>query len=37
LGIETGVDLEKLVATSVWMSQQLGKPAASRVVQALAG
>ncbi|WP_184806687.1 hydroxymethylglutaryl-CoA lyase [Kribbella italica] len=37
LGIETGVDLEKLVATSVWMSKQLGKPAASRVVQALAG
>ncbi|MGC4936682.1 hydroxymethylglutaryl-CoA lyase [Kribbella sp. DT2] len=37
LGIETGVDLEKLVATSVWMSQQLGKPSASRVVQALAG
>jgi hydroxymethylglutaryl-CoA lyase len=37
LGIATGVDLEKLVATSVWMSQQLGKPPASRVVQALAG
>ncbi|WP_432943652.1 hydroxymethylglutaryl-CoA lyase [Kribbella sp. CA-253562] len=37
LGIETGVHLEKLVATSVWMSQQLGKPPASRVVQALAG
>ncbi|MEV6287931.1 hydroxymethylglutaryl-CoA lyase [Kribbella sp. NPDC051770] len=37
LGIHTGVDLEALVATSVWMSKQLGKPAASRVVQALAG
>ncbi|MFC0628168.1 hydroxymethylglutaryl-CoA lyase [Kribbella deserti] len=37
LGIETGVNLEKLVETSVWMSTQLGKPAASRVVQALAG
>ena len=37
LGIETGVDLEKLVATSVWMADQLGKPSASRVVQALAG
>jgi hydroxymethylglutaryl-CoA lyase len=37
LGIETGVDLEKLVATSAWMSTQLGKPSASRVVQALAG
>ncbi|GAA1563400.1 hydroxymethylglutaryl-CoA lyase [Kribbella sancticallisti] len=37
LGIETGVDLEKLVTTSVWMAGQLGKPSASRVVQALAG
>jgi hydroxymethylglutaryl-CoA lyase len=37
LGIETGVDLEKLVATSTWMATQLGKPSASRVVQALAG
>ncbi|WP_433013206.1 hydroxymethylglutaryl-CoA lyase [Kribbella sp. CA-294648] len=37
LGIETGVDLEALVTTSIWMSTQLGKPSASRVVQALAG
>jgi len=37
LGIETGVDLEKLVTTSVWMAEQLGKPSPSRVVQALAG
>jgi len=37
LGIHTGVDLEKLVATSAWMSTHLGKPSASRVVQALAG
>jgi hydroxymethylglutaryl-CoA lyase len=37
LGIETGVDLEKLVATSIWMSEELGKPSPSRVVQALAG
>ncbi|HEY0621190.1 MAG TPA: hydroxymethylglutaryl-CoA lyase [Kribbella sp.] len=37
LGIETGVNLEKLVATSVWMADKLGKPSASRVVQALAG
>jgi hydroxymethylglutaryl-CoA lyase len=37
LGIETGVDLEKLVTTSTWMAQQLGKPSPSRVVQALAG
>jgi hydroxymethylglutaryl-CoA lyase len=35
LGIETGVDLEKLVDTSVWMAEQLGRPSASRVVQAL--
>jgi hydroxymethylglutaryl-CoA lyase len=37
LGIQTGVDLEKLVTTSVWMAEQLGKPSPSRVVQALAG
>ncbi len=37
LGIETGVDLEKLVTTSVWMAEQLGRPSPSRVVTALAG
>jgi hydroxymethylglutaryl-CoA lyase len=37
LGIETGVDLTKLVDTSVWMAGQLGRPSPSRVVQALAG
>jgi hydroxymethylglutaryl-CoA lyase len=37
LGIKTGVDLESLVTTSAWMADQLGKPSASRVVQALAG
>jgi len=37
LGIETGVDLEALVQTSVWMSKQLGRPSPSRVVKALAG
>jgi len=37
LGIETGVDLESLVATSVWMAGQLGRPSPSRVVQALGG
>ena len=36
-GVETGVDLDALVATSVWMAQQLGKPSPSRVVKALAG
>jgi hydroxymethylglutaryl-CoA lyase len=37
LGIETGVDLAKLVETSVWMAGQLGRPSPSRVVRALAG
>ena len=37
LGIETGVDLEALVATSVWMAGQLGRPSPSRVVKALTG
>lgn len=36
LGIETGVDLEALVETSVWMSGQLHRPSPSRVVRALA-
>jgi hydroxymethylglutaryl-CoA lyase len=35
LGIETGIDLEALVATSMWMSERLGRPPVSRVVQAL--
>lgn len=35
LGIETGVDLDALVATSVWMAERLGRPAVSRVVQAV--
>ena len=37
LGIQTGVDLQKLVETSAWMAAQLNKPSPSRVVQALAG
>jgi hydroxymethylglutaryl-CoA lyase len=37
LGIETGVDLESLVETSVWMARHLGRPSPSRVVKALAG
>ena len=37
LGIETGVDLEALVETSVWMAGQLGRPSPSRVVTVLAG
>jgi hydroxymethylglutaryl-CoA lyase len=35
LGIDTGIDLEKLVDTSRWMAGQLGRPSPSRVVQAL--
>ncbi|MFK5582568.1 hydroxymethylglutaryl-CoA lyase [Serinicoccus sp. LYQ131] len=37
LGIEHGVDLDALVATSAWMAEQLGRPAPSRVVRALSG
>jgi hydroxymethylglutaryl-CoA lyase len=37
LGIEHGVDLDRLVATSVWMAERLGRPSPSRVVRALAG
>lgn len=37
LGIETGVDLGKLVGTSAWMAERLGRPSPSRVVNALAG
>src|SRR4051794_20829432 len=35
LGIETGIDLQALVETSVWMGQQLGRPPVSRVATAL--
>jgi hydroxymethylglutaryl-CoA lyase len=37
LGVETGVDLDALVATSVWMAGVLGRPSPSRVVTALTG
>ncbi|MEP7091307.1 MAG: hydroxymethylglutaryl-CoA lyase [Nocardioidaceae bacterium] len=36
LGIEHGVDLPRLVETSVWMAAQLGRPSPSAVVRALA-
>ena len=36
LGVETGVDLEALVATSTWMAEHLGRPSPSAVVRALA-
>jgi hydroxymethylglutaryl-CoA lyase len=35
LGIDTGIDLAKLAATSRWMAAQLGRPSPSRAVQAL--
>ncbi|QKW35517.1 hydroxymethylglutaryl-CoA lyase [Actinomadura sp. NAK00032] len=35
LGIDTGVDLGALAATSRWMAGHLGRPSPSRVVQAL--
>ncbi|WHM41384.1 hydroxymethylglutaryl-CoA lyase [Streptomyces sp. BPTC-684] len=35
LGIDTGVDLGKLTATSVWLAEQLGRPSPSRTVRAL--
>ncbi len=37
LGIGHGVDLDSLVATSVWMAERLGRPSPSRVVRALGG
>jgi hydroxymethylglutaryl-CoA lyase len=35
LGIDTGIDLDRLSATSVWMAEQLGRPSPSRTVRAL--
>ncbi|MBR9883466.1 MAG: hydroxymethylglutaryl-CoA lyase [Oceanospirillales bacterium] len=35
LGIETGVNLDKLVATSCWISEQLNRPLTARVAQAI--
>ncbi|CAA9371789.1 MAG: Hydroxymethylglutaryl-CoA lyase [uncultured Nocardioides sp.] len=36
LGLETGVDLDAVVTTSVWMAEHLGRPSPSAVVRALA-
>ncbi|MFB7595112.1 hydroxymethylglutaryl-CoA lyase [Streptomyces sp. NPDC056160] len=35
LGIDTGVDLDRLVATSEWMAAHLGRPSPSRTLRAL--
>ncbi|MGH3626137.1 MAG: hydroxymethylglutaryl-CoA lyase, partial [Sciscionella sp.] len=37
LGIEHGVDLAALAATSAWLAAELGRPSTSRVVRALTG
>ena len=37
LGIVTGIDLQKMVDTSVWLARQLGRPSPSKTVAALAG
>ncbi|AHI01316.1 hydroxymethylglutaryl-CoA lyase [Kutzneria albida] len=37
LGVQHGVDLAALAATSAWMAGQLGRPSPSRVVRALTG
>jgi hydroxymethylglutaryl-CoA lyase len=37
LGIEHGVDLDALVATSAWLAGHLGRPSPSAVVRALTG
>jgi hydroxymethylglutaryl-CoA lyase len=37
LGVRTGVDLDALVATSVWLAERMGRPSPSRVVRALSG
>ncbi|HET7761003.1 MAG TPA: hydroxymethylglutaryl-CoA lyase [Phycicoccus sp.] len=36
-GVETGIDVDSLVATSTWMAGHLGRPSPSRVVRALSG
>lgn len=37
LGVEHGVELGRLVETSTWMAERLGRPSPSRVVRALSG
>ena len=35
MGIDTGIDLDALVDTGAWISEQLGRPTSSRVARAL--
>jgi hydroxymethylglutaryl-CoA lyase len=37
MGIETGIDLDKLIETGAWLAKQLGKPTSSRVTRARMG
>ena len=37
MGIDTGVDLDRLVETGDWLARQLGKPTSSRVTRARMG
>ncbi|QFZ23251.1 hydroxymethylglutaryl-CoA lyase [Saccharothrix syringae] len=37
LGVEHGLDLDRLADTSAWMADRLGRPSPSRVVRALRG
>ena len=37
MGIATGIDLERLVDTGLWISRTLGREPASRVARAVAG
>ena len=37
MGIDTGIDLDRLIATGWWLAQQLGKPTSSRVTRARMG
>jgi hydroxymethylglutaryl-CoA lyase len=37
LGVQTGIDLDSLAATSTWLARKLGRPSPSRVLTALTG
>ena len=34
MGLDTGIDLDRLIDTGAWLAAQLGKPTASRVTRA---
>lgn len=36
MGIETGIDLDRLIATGLWLSAQLGRETSSKVARAAA-